>query len=594
MASRPLESLFYAGAHGELLKATIDSTSGQFEDEDLFLVVGALVFTGRTDEAAVVFRSWQRAARATEHDVELAVACRFFLCIAECRAGRYGAAEKLCRASLAELRGHPSPRARYFLHQGLGLLRHFTGRIASAARHASRARRHAVEARFTYGRMLALDLLGHTLVHRGKVLSGLTVLAQAVELAEGIGLTRFALTTRSALVAYSAHFGAGSPNPCASLLEHLAHVGDTDRYSKRLILTELAKAHAFRGEADAAAREIRRAEDVALPDGDRRATVKLHLARALVAGLSHGEAAADEWLAQARGMVDAGGDAALDVEIAWYEYLVTPATFALRDREALVTAARTTGIARADYLAAARGAERGTLAGEDRFAATIRAIRQDDGSGLGLILAHELYGLVPLCFGRTPGLALYLDAQRAFFAIESHGNVTCREPPSPALCMLLRALVRGARTKEDLIREVWRLNVYRPTKHDAVVHTAVSRLRTALEPHASWIVIAGAGYGLAPGVAVVEVGEASDAPGVEMPDEGGAPSAPPPPLDAPDPRRAAALALIERAEGAATRDIAEALKISEMTAFRVLGALVDEGLIERTGRGRSTRYIRCR
>ena len=235
------------------------------------------------------------------------------------------------------------------------------------------------------------------------------------------------------------------------------------------------------------------------------------------------------------------------------------------------------------------------LGAQTVVAATVRAIRQDDGSGLDLILAHELYGLVPLCFGRAPGTALYIDAQRAFFALERHGNVTCREPPSPALCTLLRALARGARTKEDLIREVWRLNVYRPTKHDAVVHTAVSRLRTALEPHTSWIVVAGAGYGLAPGVAVVEVGEAADAPGVEMPDEGGAPSAPaPPPPDAPDPRRAAALALIERAEGAATRDIAEALKISEMTAFRVLGALVDEGLIERTGRGRSTRYIRCR
>jgi hypothetical protein len=425
------------------------------------------------------------------------------------------------------------------------------------------------------------------------VLSGLTVLAQAVELAEGIGLASFALTTRSALVAYSAHFGAGAPNPCASLLEHLAHVGDADRYSKRLILTELAKAHAFRGEADAAAREIRRAEDVALPDGDRRATVKLHLARALVAGLSQGADAAEGWLAQARALIDAGADAALDVEIAWYEYLVTPETFARRGRGALVAAARTTGIARADYLAAARGATRATLAGEDRFAATVRAIRQEGGAGLGDILAHELYGLVPLCFGRTPGLAIYVDARREFFALESHGNVTCREPPSPALCMLLRALARGAQTKEDLIREVWRLKVYRPTKHDAVVHTAVSRLRASLEPYASWIVVDGAGYALAPGVSFVEVGEAFEAPSAKMPEEAVTPSASPP-MDANHSRRAAALALIERAGGAATREVAEALKISEMTAFRVLGALVDDGLVKRTGRGRSTRYISAR
>jgi DNA-binding winged helix-turn-helix (wHTH) protein len=424
------------------------------------------------------------------------------------------------------------------------------------------------------------------------VLAGLTVLEQAAELAEGIDLRSFALTTRSAIVAYRAHFGAGEPNPVARLEAHLARVGDADRYSKRLILTELAKAHAFRGEAALAAREVRRAEDVALPDGDRRATVKLHLVRALVAGLSLGEEAAAGWLAQAQRLLDPAWDAALDAEVAWYEYLVCPSAFSARSAEALVACARRTGIARAEHLAAASGAAGMTLAAEDRFAATVRAIREP-GRGLDEVMAAELLGLLPMCFERSPGQRVYVDASRAVFALEDHGNVTCRELPSAALLTLLRALARGTRSKEDLIREVWNLKVYRPETHDAVVHTAVSRLRTTLEPHAAWIQVSSAGYALASHVELVDLLDTTDAPrsiAASASEASSAPAAVVP--DRASRRRLLALEIVQRSGGAATRDVAEALKISDMTAFRVLSALVAEGLIEKVGQGRNTRYVR--
>jgi hypothetical protein len=595
---RSLEARFYSGAYKDVLLATVDSPTGEVADDDTFLVVGALVFAGRTDEAATLFRAWERQSPRSLEGREQAAACRFFLCIADCRAGRYAAAERLCKATLSELRESSTPKTRFFLHQGVGLVRHFTGRMANAARHAARARRYALEARFPYGRMLSLDLLGHAQLNRGKVLTGLVLLEQAADLAEGIGLVSLARTTRSAIVANRARFAVGDTNPIPSLLHHLEQLGDADRYSARILLTELAEAHAFRGDAQSAIQTLRRAEDVALPDGDRRATVKLYLARALVEGLSRGEPAAAAWINRAQELVDVDRDPALAVEITWYEYLVCSARFSERDPVPMANAAERTGIARAAYLARARGAALDARPTEDRFAELVLAIRHSD-RGIDRVLTHETLGFLPLATGHRPGQRIYLDSPRRLFAIEREGNITRADYPSDSVVTLLRAIAARPKSKEDLILEVWHLNVYRPDRHDAVVHTAISRLRTALGNHAAWVQAASGGYGLAPGVELVDLsvgqasagrstanlpGDSSDIPAPSEPQE----SASREPES--DPRRAIILELVARADGAATRDVAERLQVSEMTALRLLGALVDEGCIERVGRGRGTRY----
>jgi hypothetical protein len=421
------------------------------------------------------------------------------------------------------------------------------------------------------------------------VLAGLAVLEQAADLAEGIALESFAKTTRSAIVAYRAHFGAGERSPIEELAAHLQILGEDDRYSRRLVLTELAKAHAFRGDHESAARELRRAEDVALPDGDRRATVKLYVTHALLEGLAHGEPAARVWLARASPLVDPATDRALVVEMAWVEYVVCPAMFRERSAEALRAVAESTGIARAAYLAAARGAPTATLASEDRFADLVRTVREGQSS-LDRVLSNGLLGLLPLCSGRAPAARLWIDAARGLFAVEDHGTVVRREVPSDALLLLLRTLARGPHDKEALIGKLWRLKVYRPEQHDAVVHTAISRLRTALEPHGSWIQMSDGAYRFAAGVELVDAQDPqpSQDPQPAQDANGDLPTLPRP--KEADARRATALALVRRAGGAATRDVAEALKISEMTAFRLLTHLAEEGLITRTGRGRNTRY----
>lgn len=594
---KSLEALFYAGAHKEVLRRTVDSPRGDYDEHHTHLVVGALVFTGRTDEASTLFRAWEREPRGatTNAGTARSAAARFFLCVAECRAGRYGAALELCEQTLATRAYRAEPLARFHLHQGLGLVRYFTGVMPSAMRHAARARRHALEARFPYGRMLALDLLGHTMVQRGRIFSGIAVLEQAAELADAIDQAAFATTTRSAIVAYRAHFGADLQDASAALHRHLGDIGDADRYSKRLILTEIARGHAFRGDREAAERELQRAEDVALPDGDRRALVKLHLARALLAGLSFGEVEAAEWLTRARPLVRAAEDPALEVDIAWYEHLVAPRLFASRADADLARMATQTGIARAAHLAAARGLEGFRASDEDRFGALLAQARAGAPAGLDGVIATRMLGLLPMCCGLEPGDRIYLDAGRGLFALESHGSVTARPFPTDAQRSLLQCLAGGPRTKEQLIREVWALKVYRPESHDAVVHTAISRLRALLGAHASWVQMSGDGYRLAPGVGVVELSVAAPRTGSTRPPPAPA-SVTPPAIGAPEgtSRRDAVLAMAASDAGITSTDVTKRLEISPMTALRLLNGLVEEGLLVRTGRGRKTCYQRRR
>jgi hypothetical protein len=134
---------------------------------------------------------------------------------------------------------------------------------------------------------------------------------------------------------------------------------------------------------------------------------------------------------------------------------------------------------------------------------------------------------------------------------------------------------------------------YRPDRHDAIVHTAVSRLRSLLGTAGHWIECRDGGYRLAPQVAFRGPGAA---PHTALPEPAQAAHVEPARVE-PTPaegdaagREGALLAHLDRAGSSSTAEIASALKVSEMTAFRTVRALMDRGLVLRVGKGPSTRY----
>lgn len=604
LLSSPLARALFAGQYKEILRATIDSAEGKHPPGDTPLVIGALVFSGRQEEAIAVHR-WYAREHGDDRDVR--VASLFFLSVGECRSGRYQAAIAHCREAVRAAQSS-DPLQGFFLHQAIGLLRHFTGRMSSAARHASLARQRATEARFSYGRMLALDLLGHSVATKGDVHAGVTLLEQSAELAEALGLLENAGAPRTGAIVHRARYGVSVTNPRKELTDYVDTLRPEDSYARRMVLSELAIQHALAGAGDAASTTIDAASRIALPDGDRRARIRRLIAEGVVAGLGQGHEAARAKFDTAAAHLDAELDDALEVELLWGRAVasgldVFDADDAARARVAVL--ATRTGIARARFLAARREERRhlDSLA-EDKLASLLEAVQRGPDEARHRLTSEGSWGLLPFAYGQTPARRIHLLHDFALLILEEKGNVVPLEMPGAVLVSLLCAIAAGPVSKEDLVRRVWRMKVYRSERHDALVHTAASRLRNALGSWASWIRITDQGYALADGVEIHE--DRADPETVGSMPPGPLPSERPPPPRPSEPpswspsvetkprsateeRRDAVLAALAQ-EPLSTSEIAAKLKTSEMTAFRVLTTLASEGLVERTGQGKRTRY----
>src|SRR5262249_5823533 len=168
---------------------------------------------------------------------------------------------------------------------------------------------------------------------------------------------------------------------------------------------------------------------------------------------------------------------------------------------------------RAEYerVAARTGIQRARIACDLAAEAPRRATHIEDGLArileecAGLmpfervesVLGVRLYGLVPWALRRPPGKRILVTPTS--LVTENRGTVTVNELPSRPSLKVLLALGRGYQSRASLIADVWGILRFDPQRHNAVIHTAVSRLRLGLgEPE--WIATESDGYSLAEGV----------------------------------------------------------------------------------------------
>ncbi len=606
---------FYAGLYAEVLARTIDGATLDVPADETAFVVGALAFVGRLEEARAVLASWRRGG-APESVAELRsrVASRFFLGVAYSRAGRHDEAEREFRQNLRAAGAHDDPLCRFYVAQGLACLRYFRGLMVSATRHVRRSLRHAIEARFQYGRLLASDLRGHALVQTGRVRAGLALLEQARDLSRSLGLHGNAGAVECALASYRARFGAV---PLARAIEELEaltrRTSAEDSYSLRILQAELAQQLALAGRGDEAWAKLEALSAVPVPDGDARARARFLLACAAVARLRYGIESARTYVAEARAALGAGYDHALEADVLCAELAVAdpPSRGEVAGRLAALHAV--TGLSRArvyagmfDDSAEVATALRVSEFEEDRAGARLAGVWSTGAGSLARLLRDGYLGLVPLAAGVAPEAAI-IEVSTDRFVLAERGNVRVLEEAPAGAARLLREIAAGDRRqgapsgeraserafrgKEQLLAAVWGIARYRPDRHDALVHTAVSRLRGLLGTCGHWVESRNGAYRLATQVAFRGL-DGAPAPVAVAPDLAQAAPAPLETLSEGDPalRERALLAHLGQRGASSTAEVAGVLKVSEMTAFRTIRALLERGLLTRTGKGRGTRY----
>jgi hypothetical protein len=612
VAQRSVAEAFYAGQYGEVLGRTIDGRSCAYTEDETPFVVGALAFAGRVEEARAVLSSLpsgpraRPASRARDREAaslkhaQARVASKFFLGVAYDRAGRHTEAEREFRDNLGACGAHADPVCRFYVAQGLACLRYFRGRMILATRHVRRSLRYAIEARFQYGRLLASDLRGHALVQIGQVRAGLALLERARDLARAMELSGNVGAIECSLAIYRARFGVAPLGRAIEELEALTRATSAeDSYSRRAVETELAKALALAGRGDEAWAKLEALSARRIPDGDERARVRFLLSCAAVSRLRYGLESARTYAAEARAALHDDHDLALEVELICAELVVADARSRAMLLRRLGVLHATTGISRAavykavfDEGAEAADAMRVAEFEEDRTGARLADAWSGNQGSLDKLVRDGHLGLLPIASRVSPEAAIVETATERF-AIAERGKVRIVDEVPGGPARLLREIGsvsgegRAWHGKESLLAKVWGITRYRPDRHDALVHTAVSRLRGLLGTAGHWIECRDGAYRLAPDVAfsscVPDVPVAAAPMWRELTREAS--------TEGDAATREQALLVHLLASGAcSTADIAVALRVSEMTAFRTLRALVERGLVVRTGKGPSTRY----
>jgi DNA-binding transcriptional ArsR family regulator len=577
-----LRRLFYAGKHQEVLSRTLDSHDGQVSAAQTAYVVGSLALLGRVDEALACVEA---AASSRAIEAPHAIEARFFLVVGLCHAGRYAEAESWAVRNLRHLHDCDA-KSSFFLFQGAALVRYFAGRVRRALFWTKRALAASVAARFNYGRLLALDLWGHILIQLGEVSSGLRTLGQAERLAAGLSYDGHATSIACSRLVYQSRHGRGGTD-LEEALTTVAVASTDNIYALRAAWLELAFRAAIHGDAARARESLERAAAQAVPEHDERARTRLPATAAIIRRIDHSIAEAASCIVEADRAAERARDRVLRAEVRCWDCVLGTHALSLDPREARALSRETDSFAARCLEALHEHASLENLAAQDSPLWSL-LLRKDSrpGERARLALRHGWLGLAVILLGAEPGRRIWL-LESSFLADDQGTVVHMAKAPGHAL-ELLRALGEGEQSKASLIQRIWHVANYSPTHHDAVIYTAVARMRRALGPSAEWVRTSPLGYALATGVVVADID-------VEPPDtqaasfetassvasSSSAPSASP-------------VLSIERvlAGGAAmsSSELAQATGVSEATVLRRLRQLAADGLVLRSGAGKNTRY----
>lgn len=579
--------LFFEGSHREVLERSIDSPHPTFDLEDFPFVVGALVMLGRIEEAEMTYTLRQQQLTPSQQ-----VAARFFLGIGFCRHSYYDKSRAYFVENVNARRIARDPISRFYRFQGLGFYHYFAGRMNRALKAVQRSFSAALEAQFLYGRAFAADLKGHTLVLTGEVSEGLRTLGLAEHLAEQLGARWLQETIQSSVLTYRVQYGVEGENSVARLQERLQALSKQDIYTQSTLLLELAQAYFREGKLSAAREALNDCCRIVYGSKNRRHTALLNLRYANAHYLEGEPHLALNLVRNAVMQIDSRVDRCLELRLRGFERkLVTElklptCTKVLNEKVAALTLQVGEETGRRMMAREHSPHFLGGRVGEDLIGDLWDRIRRAPESAVDEILKRRYYGLLaevlPVPRG---GQVLYLDLEPGSLTVFDKGNIEHHaDAVSRSLRALLVELQQGPRTKEELIERVWKYR-YHPLRHDALIYSAIAKLRKTLGSRSHWVEASELGYQLRLGIAVQSMAAPEPVARVMdrlLPESG-------PDLNS---RQQKILRFLHENEFIDTQTCRRLFETSEITASRDLSDLLKLDLIERTGKGRATKYSR--
>ena len=562
---------FYRGQYSRILRATIDGPKASSDLQNAPWVIGALCFQGRLFEAERLFAKY--AAKMKE---SAATAARSFLAINHARASDYPKARALI-IEIAPARKNPDETSFYFW-LALAFYHSARGRQGRTESYALKALGRAIDLEFPYGKVLARDLLAHTYAQGGRFSAAFSQFRQASLDVEFFGDGAIAEAVRVSLALHSARHGLAPLTDLVHLESILATLSDQDSFSAGKLLMELGRQCLLRGMAD-------RARDY-------------YSQAAKIIGAKH-----LPWFS--------GRLAVRQAHLAWFcgnrvdsEMILAGAEAQDQEGQFSQTKAEFSGLRRLMGLQTKKSDENPPFnaidarikrrsgmyqipphtPGDDPLGDLLDLIERDAERAVDAIVRDGYWGLLGKfrkCLGAPRSVHFAIVPSKMI--IFDKGNVIAADVGASSLFeSVLVSLASGWCTKEHLIQSIWGY-AYHPAKHDALVYSTMTRLRSILPRN--WIASIDGKYRLIEGIQVVESTPANDfiqaAPVATR-------------KHSLLSRRQMRLAyFVENTGPIDAKAASNFLGLSEVSARRELSYLVKTKYIKRLGKGRATTYGRA-
>lgn len=575
------EILFSRGQYSQILQHY--DSAGSFPAEKLEFLLGALCFQGRTREAEEIFRERSATLQVPQRSAAL-----FYLGLGLARKSRYAEARKLFRLNHELHHQDENQLIQFYIHQGLAFYLYFTGQFSRAVHFAEKSLRAAIRGRNFSAKVLAQDLLGHSLTQVGQIQSGLAQLREARTQAETIGHGAFVSAIEISYLLYEAEFGFRSDTIVQALYSAHQNLSPQDTYSRSAVALEIGRQLMLRGNFVAAQKILGETAPQIYGAQNRRQEIILNLRWAEVAFLQGQETATWQFVRSAQRCLNFEADKNFEIQILELEVKVLenrePELFAQKKARLIELSAKFASQSHRNRLVRRHWLTKDLATEDDEIHLRLKTMEASPEKALATVLETGYYSwffkILPMERGQN---YLYLGLEKSSLTIFSAEEITHQKIPSLAR-RLLEALAEGAQSKAQIVEKVWGYT-YHPLRHDSLVYAGLSSLRKSLGQKAGWILTTETGYALSPGVHLRSAAK----PAKPLGSKAAAPAIAKKFMDL-NHRQIQALEYLTQQRFLCTRTYKDLFTTSEITASRDLSSLREKGHVVKIGFGRATQY----
>jgi len=588
MTQASARKLLYRGDYREVLTHYEKTTKNRVSRDWLVASIGSLSFLGRTQEAQLLFESSSSKLSRNEKIESL-----FFLTINFARTQDLRTARSHLRAMKNLDQGLPGV-SKFYIAQAQAFLRHYRSQFRSSEILARSAFKEAVKARFSYGRILSADLLGHSLVQLDQIQEGIKSLKEAAASAKTMELEPIHQAIQVSILLYESQFGLRQgPDAILRLRALIRRLQISDSYTRINLYFELIRSLTLAGLYRDAETELQYVfELIYLFNNPRQETTfKLRYAElSLLRGRTH---EALEKVLDAKRWSGLVANRQLHAQLLGLEYkIVRELGFAerlVKLREELRQLALSLPTALNLRITARLLGEESKVpaSSSDRIGTLLADLHASES--VARIVDSGCLGLLSRRLELRPGQeALVWDLERSSLTIFSAGEILhLASLRSTQSRRILNQLAKGSVTKDDLVKSAWGYT-YHPLKHDSLLYAAIAQCRKLLGSASHWIENRENTYRLKPGVVLIRLDHESTAPIKNL-------DSAPEQIDTQTGLNHRQIQCLSRWGSSPFRSVKQhqrELRVSRNTATRDLRQLEDLGFLKSLGSGPSRRYTR--